>query len=271
MAGSPQYIGAGARAATAGAVTLTPALAAGGVIAGLLLAVVATKNNDVHTCSTPGWSLLVPQVNSGAGFTASVWCAAGNAGAPTFNWTNSAAASAITWLYRSNYGAMFIGVGASASNNGTTSPHSTSSINTTQPNALVAYVDVSAANTALSTPSGYTANISTGSATDVGHTDVGSQAIATSGSPSTAISAAGAVAAWVQWQLELYIIPPSSAFEASEAELGAWVDQPGFNASEAEVGAWIDYNNRFESSEAELGAWLDFRGNTRRRQASIIN
>lgn len=271
MAG-PAFKSAGARATSAGAVTLTPALPTAGHANGLLIAAVTSKNNATHSCGTAGWS-LVSQVNSGAGFTASLWCARGDAVAPTFTWTGSAACSAVIMNYLDPAGVVHVGVGASTSNVGTTSPHSTSSITTTHNNALVVYVDASAANTALTTPTSYTSNLSLGSATDAGHTDSGSQSIATSGSSSTAISTAGAAAAWVEWQVEIYSI--YGQMLTSRVAVGAVAarDPSSMMTSRVAVGAVVWATSGYMmTSRVAVGVVVSVPiAATRRRQSGIVN
>ena len=273
MAG-PIFNSVGTRSTSAGATSRAPAKPSAASANGLMLCVVTTKNNETHSTATAGWALL-SQVNSGAGFTASLWHAKGDAVAPTFTWTSSVACSAQISYYDDPANVVDVVLGATTSNSGTTSTHSTSSVNTTRSNSLVVYADVAAANTALATPSGWTEDVDAGSATDAGRSTWGSKAVASSGSASGAISVTGANAAWVQWQVEVMGEAAPAGFQVSEVEVGAWEDvSPGFSASEVEVGAWLDRPNEFSVSEVEVGAWLDFTGlpaAARRRQASVVN
>jgi hypothetical protein len=269
------YRSVGTRSQSASAATISPALPTvdGNNAKGKLLAVVTSKNNATHSCATSGWSQVGSQVNSGASFTASVWQAAEGAGAPTITWTGAVACSAQIAYYSDGQGVMDTGFGASTSNTGATATHSTVSINTTRNNALVLYIDVAAANTALATPSGWTENVDAGSGTDVGRTVWGSKSVATSGSASGAISVTGANAAWVQFQIELYADQATNQIQVSKAELAAMLDVPdGYATSKAELGAWLDAPTEAGFSKAELGAWLDFIGTSiRRRQSAFIN
>ena len=257
MAG-PTFNSVGTRSQSAGAESLSPSKPSAAAANGLMLCVVASKNNATHSCGTAGWS-LVGQVNSGADFTASLWVAKGDAAAPTITWTGSVACSAQIAYYDDAANVVDTTLGASANNNGTTSTHSTSAITTTRDNSRVVYVDVAAANTAIATPSGWTEEVDAGSATDAGRTAWGDKSVATSGSSSGAISVTGAAAAWVQWQVEIMGAAAPAGLQVSEAEVGAWEDvAPGFSATEAEVGAWLDRPTEFSVSEIEVGAWLDY-------------
>ena len=288
MAG-PVFRAVGARSQSASAASIAPAKPTVDGASGLLLCVVTSKNNAVHSCATSGWS-LVGQVNSGASFTASLWKAKESAGAPTITWTGAAACSAQIVYHADPANEVSLTLGASTNNNGTTSTHSTSAVTTSNNNSLVVYVDAAAANTGLATPSGWTENSDTGSGTDAGETTFGSKANATSGTSSGAISVTGANAAWVMWQVEIGGVGVNNAAEFSKAELAAWEEpavgaafakaelgaweEPAVGAAfaKAEFGAWIDAPNEADFSKAELGAWLDYVGGAaRRRQGSIVN
>lgn len=259
MAG-PLYNSVGTRSQSAGAATLNPAKPTAASANGLMLAVVTSKNNATHSTATSGWT-LVAQVNSGASFTASLWRAKGNAAAPTFTWVGSAACSAQIAYFDDPANAVDTAIGSITNNNGTTSTHSTSAITTTRDNILAVYVDVAAANTALATPSGWTENSDTGSATDAGQTTWGSKSVASSGGSSGAISVTGANAAWVQFQVEVMGEAAANSLQVSKAEMGAWVEPPsGLTMSKVEMGAWLDAPNQFDVSKVEMGAWLDYVG-----------
>lgn len=253
----PVFRSIGTRATSASATSIAPTLPTRDTQNGKLIAVVTSKNNATHSCSTPGWSLF-QQVNSGTGFTASLWQAAEGAAAPTFTWTGAAAASAQIAYYTDASGVMSAIFGATGSNTGTTSTHQTSSIVTTQDNALAIYIDVAAANTALGAVSGWTEDSDTGSSTDAGRTVFGSKVMGASGSSTGAISTSGAAAAWVQWQVELITTVATNSFETSKTELGTILEPPaGAVFGKAELGAWIDAPVEAAFSKAELGAWLD--------------
>ncbi|MGV3511895.1 MAG: hypothetical protein ACO1OX_07805 [Novosphingobium sp.] len=268
----PTFRAAGARSQSASAATLSPAKPTVDGQKGILLAVVTSKNNATHATGTGGWS-LIGQVNSGASFTASLWIAAEAASAPTFTWTGAVACSAQIAYFSDPANSISTTVSASTSNTGSTSTHSTSSINTTKATATVVYVDVSAANTALATPSGWTEDNDTGSATDAGRTVFGEKQIATSGSASGAISVTGAAADWVQWQIEIGGVSVANALEVSKAEMVAWEEPaPGASFSMVEMLAWLDAPSEAAFSKVELVVWLDQVSVTpRRRQAQVIN
>ena len=199
MAG-PAFVRAGTRAAPGSVETISPAKPTVNGQAGLLLCAVHTANNAVHSTATSGWT-KVAQVDSGASFTASLFTAPESAAAPVFTWTGAAQAAAIVAYYGDAGAATDPVVGDSGSTTGTTSPHTSSAITTGRNDSLAVFVDASAFNTALTTPSGWTANNADGGG--AGRLTFGSKAVATSGTSSGAISTAGAVAAWVQWQLEI--------------------------------------------------------------------
>lgn len=266
------YRTVGIRLQSASAATLTPPLPSRDGDKGKLIAVVTSKNNAVHSCATAGWTQVGAQVNSGANFTASVWQAAEAATVPTFTWTGAVACAAQIAYYSDGQGVLDASFGSSTSSNGLTSTHTSSSINSTRNDALVIYIDVAAANTALATPSGWTENVDGGSATDNGRTVWGSKAISTSGGPSGAISVTGAAAAWVQFQVELYSTQAVNELQVSKAELGAVLDVPeGLSASKAELFAWLDAPSSAEFSKAELFAWLDATAAITRRRSFFIN
>lgn len=272
MAG-PVYVSAGTRVQSAGATTLTPTkpTVAGGT--GLLLAVVITKNNATHSTATSGWS-LIQQVNSGASFTASIWKAAETAANPVFTWAGSVACGAQVTYYQDVNNGIDTTIGSTTSNSGTTATHSTSSINTTRADSLVVYIDAAAANTALATPSGWTENSDTGSATGATRSTFGSKAVATSGSASGAISVTGASAAWVQFQIELKTTTDAgNNFKVTKETVAAWMDPPeGFAIAKETVAAWLDPGNGFVVTKETIAAWLDYSGVVaRRRQFININ
>ncbi len=258
MAG-PLYTSVGTRNASAGAASIAPAKPTVNGQNGILLAVVTSKNNATHSTATGGWSQIGTNVNSGASFTASLWIAAESAAAPTFTWTGSVACSGQIAYYSDPAAVTSSTIGASTNNTGSTSTHSTSAIVTTANLSLAVYIDVAAANTALTSPGGvWTQNNDTGSATDAGRTTFGSQSFATSGTSSGAISVTGANAAWVQWQVEVLEVAATAGFETSKAEAAAWYEPPdGFDTSKAEVAAWYEPPSGFDTSKVEVGAWLD--------------
>jgi hypothetical protein len=263
----PAFVAVGTRATSAGAATISPAKPTiVGNAGGVLLAVVTSKNNAVHSCSTSGWSLVGSQINSGASFTASLWIAAEGAAAPTFTWTGSVACSAQVAYYWDSLGPMDVSVSASSNANGTTSTHTSAAFTSTRANALAVYIDVAAANTALATPAGWTEQVDAGSATDAGRTVWGDKVLGASGSSSGAISVTGAAAAWVQWQVELRVAT-STGLDASKMEAGAWYDPgTGVDAAKIEVGAWLESPTEMAVAKIEVGAWLVASGGGGRRR-----
>jgi hypothetical protein len=257
MAG-PVFTRTGARAASASAATLTPALPAVDGASGLLVCVVQSKNNATHATLTSGWTKLGATINSGASFCASIFTAPEGSAAPVITWTGSVACAAQVFYYADPQNTVDTTLGASGSNTGATSAHSRTGIATTRANSLVIYVDAAAANTALATPSTWTEDADSGSATDAGRTTVGSKSVAVSATNAGNISVTGANAAWVMWQIELMGSNPGP-LDYSESEFGVWENPPNHNAvfSAAEFGVWENPpNNNVSFSAAESGAWL---------------
>lgn len=282
----PAFVSAGARATSASASTITPVKPTTvGNAGGVLLAVITTNNNATHSTATLGWTRIGAQVNSGAGFTASLWIAAQAAANPVFTWTGAAPASAQISYYWDVNGPIDTTVAAFTNNNGTANPHTTAAFNSTRANALAVYVDVVDSNaSALATPAGWTEDVDGGTAAgDVGRTAFGSKILGAAGSSSGAISVSGASAAWVQWQVEL-TYAPGDGLESSKLETGAWYEpeagvnfskletgtwyepDTGLNFSKLEVGAWLEAPTEVAVSKMEVGAWLEFAGFGRRRQ-----
>jgi hypothetical protein len=200
-----------------------------------------------------------------------LWIAAESAGAPTFTWTGSAACSAQIGYYSDPQNTMNIGVSVSGTTGtGSTSTHTSTGFNSDANNALAIYIDVAAANTGLATPSGWTEDSDTGSATDAGRTTFGNKAIASSGSASGNISVTGANAAWVQFQIELKGGAGASGFQVSKVGAGAFIEPPsGAAFSKAQAVAWLELNE-FRSSKLDLLAWLDGSAPNGRRRMSLM-
>lgn len=250
-----------ATSVSAGAATITPALPtvmSGGAV-GVLLAVCLTKNNATHATATTGWN-LVQQVNSGAGFTVSLWKALQGAAAPVFTWTGSVACSAqVTYAVDPENQFSLSSVSLlGAAGTGTTSPHTSAGGTTTFANALALYFDGCATNTTLTTPAGWTSDFSGSSATSGTAHNWGHKAIATSGTASGAISTAGGAAAYVQFQIQIIEATPTAGFQVEKADVQAWAEpQRGFNVVKADVQAWTEPKSGFSVAKAELLAWLE--------------
>jgi hypothetical protein len=200
MAG-PAFGAAGTRSSASSGASVTPALPTGIAAGMLLIAAVGSKNNAAHTWPA-GW-VKQDQQNSGTGWTVSwaIRIATGSDSAPAVTWSGSVANFGQVWRYTGSDQADPIG--AVTHNAGTSSPHSCTGFTSTDDNSTATYLDGSAANTALTTPSGYTSRISNGSNTGSTHNDSGDKSLGASGSSSGSISTAGAAAAWVMWQIEL--------------------------------------------------------------------
>jgi hypothetical protein len=124
--------------------------------------------------------------------------------APAITWTGSADASARTHALRDTKadGAPCAYLGTVGTGTGAT--HTSTGGNTSFNDSRVVYVDHANANTALATPSGWTENTDSGSATGPVRTTFGGKDAATAGTGSGNISVTGAAAAWVQQQIECY-------------------------------------------------------------------
>jgi len=267
------FIGAGARVQSAGAATLTPTKPTVLGQSGVLVCVVASKNNAVHSTATGGWT-KISQTDSGASFTMSVFIAAEGAANPVITWAGSVACSARICYYAAPKGTSETTViGGSTVNAGLTSTHSTASFNTTRDQSLVVYIDCAAANTGLATPAGWTEDSDAGSATDAGVTTFGSKAVAISGSASGAISVTGANAAWAQTQIELMQVAPAAGLQSSKVEVGGFLEpSAGLATSQAEVGAMLEPFAGLSASQLEIGAWLDVApAGGRRRQLVMVS
>lgn len=234
MAG-PIFRAAGSRSQSASAASIAPSKPAVDGAGGILICVVQSANNGVHSTATGGWSKLGQQ-NSGAGFTASIFVAAESAGAPTITWAGSVACAAQIFYYADPHNTTDTTLGANSVSSGTTSTHTSTAVNTTRNNSLMIYVDAAAANTGLAVPSGWTEDADNGSGTDGGDDATGSKSVATSGTSSGAISVTGANAAWVQWQIEIMGSVPTAGLQASQVEAAVLCAPPaGFDASQVEA------------------------------------
>jgi len=199
-----EFWASGALSTATAQTSRTPALPANSQRGDIVLAHCASENNNTHACSTSGWNNL-GQTNSGTGWTVSYWWAIedGALGAPVITWTDSNDASAHTHSFRDtkvSTPCAYIGTVGT----GTGGTHTSTGGNSTENNVRVAYIDHANANTALATPAGWTEHTDSGSATGPCQTTLGSIAIATLGTGSGNISVLGALAAWVQQQIEIY-------------------------------------------------------------------
>jgi hypothetical protein len=254
----PSYVTAGSYAAGSG--NITAAINRGSASSypdGILFVVLMTKNNDVHTCATAGWT-LVSQVNSGAGLTASLWKSRGGVVVnPTFNWPTSSAFCAQMFVFDAADGPMELaGITLGSSNNGITNAHGSPTINSSQPNSLFVYFDVCGANSSMGTPAGWTEIIDGGSAVGGSRIVMGTKQAAAPGTASGTIAVTGGTAAWVQWQIELYTEIAVND-QISKVETSAWLDHaPGVNVSKVETAAWLDSASGLNVSKVEHSAWL---------------
>lgn len=278
------YGAVGTRVSNAGATSAAPALPSGVATGMLLIAICMTKNNETHSCSTTGWT-KIDQQNSGASFTVSIWkrIADGAQTAPTITWTSSVANGAIVARYAPGTGQAIDTtnpIGATSTNNGTTSTHSCTGFNTTKYGSLVIYVEGAAANTALGTPTGgWAENNDTGSATGATHQTFGGQGFPALGTATGNVSATGAAAAWVMWMLELCIVQPdiilgasaniaASAATSTTAQLTA---PSGKTTSNFGAGKISDDTNPITAIDLASGGYTELEWSIIRGPASATN
>jgi hypothetical protein len=231
-AGAVTYGSVGTYLGTAGVTSRNPELPTGITDQSELWASIGSKNNATHSSSTPGWT-KVAQQNSGASWTVSLWryTGADATAAATINvtWTGSVNAFGQSWRVQGRSGSDPIG--ATSVNTGTAATHSTTGITTTVQGSRVMYVDASAANTAIAAPASWTENVDNGG-TGATRLAVGGRDLSSAGSSSGNISVAGAVAAWVQWQIELppqqpaFMMAASSNITASGDNTSAQLNAP---------------------------------------------
>jgi hypothetical protein len=214
----PTFNSAGAAGLTASGTSVAPFLPVRSN-GDKLLCMTVSKNNATHSYAA-GWN-IVGQWHSGASHTMSIAeCTVnGSEVAPAPSWTGAAAARSIVF---SLTGADSEIVGTSLAlnyNTGTTSPHSATAITTTRADSLALVFDGCSANTALSTPSGWSMNSRTGDGTSNIATGFGTKSVATSGASSGSISVNGGAAAWVMVILELRS-PGSAGILSTQLERG---------------------------------------------------
>jgi hypothetical protein len=202
---APAYGAVGTRTQVAAGTSRAPALPAGRANGDVLIAICGSKNNAAHSIAGTGWAALTPQVDSGTGWTVSLWyrIVDGAEAAPTISWTGSVAcfAQIIRYTRAPAEGSPFGAIGTAGT--GTTSPHAAPGITTTQSNSTVVYIGAAAANTGYGAVSGWTERADNGSATGASRNVIGEKAVAAAGTTTGATSATGANAAWVQWQIEI--------------------------------------------------------------------
>ena len=164
----------------------------------VVIGICCSKNNATHSWSSNFTKLL--QVNSGASFTISVGYFFWTPGisAPSVSWTGSVASACQLFSYKD-----CDTITAGTMNTGSTSPHTSTGLNTVNDASTVVYLDQCATNTALTTPSGYTSRVSNADATSVTATNIGDKTVATKGTGSGNISTTGGAAAYGQVQIIL--------------------------------------------------------------------
>lgn len=214
MASLIALVNSGVRVNQTASASSAPALPASLVTGRLLLCIAWSKNNETHNWTGSGWTKL-DQVNSGASFTVSYGACivTGTEAAPLISWTTAGAGGSQTMQLSGNDPSLTAATAISAtrSNNGTTSPHTCNGIVSTRDFSGIVYLDAAALNTTVAQPTGYIEDLDNGAATGasrnvMGHADSQSGI----GTTSPNISMAGAVGAWVLWQLEvltpLYVV-----------------------------------------------------------------
>lgn len=150
------YIGEGTRAAATDT-TLTPTIHASAAADSTHIAIVSTKNNDVHSTATAGWTKIA-QSNFTTAWTTSVWRARGLVSNPVFTWTNSIAAAAQVFSFGptdpTNDG---VGAAGTLTHGSGTTDHATSGVTTTAPKSTIALLEqITSAAASTYVPGGYT-------------------------------------------------------------------------------------------------------------------
>ena len=235
------YVTAGARNASAGATSVTPALPTiTGRDLGALLAVVSIKSNATITTAQPGWTKLY-QENSGGSFTTAYFIAPVGSSAPGCTWAGSVAAGAQCFYVEDADNPMVTNAaGATSTNSASTTAHSSSSITTTRQLSLAAYIDTQAGFGPLATPTNWTQNSAEYSGTDDITITLGTRYIPTLGGTTGAISVNGATVAWVQRQIEFLIVTPATGAQVTESEITPLVSSgEGISAIDVEIAPLI--------------------------------
>jgi hypothetical protein len=204
------YSSIGTRSTATTGTSVTPALPATPAVGDLLIAVVLVKNNATitQTAGTGSWTKL-DQTNSGASFTRAIFWknfATGNT-APTFGWTGSVANGAVIARFTGVDGAApILTTGTAAA--GTTTPHTSTGITSQATASLFIAIDAGAANTAFTTPSGWTASFDSAGATGANRISMVRKVNSAVGASSGNISTTAGNAAWVEQQFEIQ--PPNT-------------------------------------------------------------
>lgn len=200
--GVPYFVSSGALSAAALVNSIAPSLPNGLQIGDVEIATCASENNETHVWSGGGWT-KGGQTHSGSGWTVS-WgwkVYEGDSTGPTITWTNPVDASARRRIYRDNKSASPVAA-IGTPGTGTAATHTSTGGTTAQALSLALYNDHAKANTAIATPSGWTEDEDSGSATGPTRTAAGHKDMIVAGATGD-ISITGAAAAWVQQQLEL--------------------------------------------------------------------
>lgn len=241
----------GTRVQSASASALTPTLiVTTGRAAGVLIAVISLKSTAVVTTVTAGWT-KISQTN-GTAVTQAIFMAPIGSLAPVLTWTGAIACQAYMVYLESGRGVLVTNaIGASASANGTTNPHTCPSIDATRTWSIA--VNFEAATTAnglqAPVPAGWTpgaSHLSTtaGMSASCQTKDFG---IGT-GAASGAISVTGSVTAhnWISNVIEILLVTPAlddnvpSSVQSVETELAAWLSPgKGITTAEIELSAWL--------------------------------
>jgi hypothetical protein len=268
------FAAAGARSQSASANTITPTLPTiTGRQLGAYIWVVSVKSNDVIMTAQPGWTKLA-QDNSGAGFTSAYFIAPTTATAGQASWTTAVACSTqVIYVEDPDNPMVTNAIGATLVTTGTASPHTSTALTTTRQLSLVLAIDTAAANTVLTTPTGWTGASDSGSATDAGRTSFITQFMPTLGGATTAISTPGAAAAWALRLIELLIVLPATGIQVSESEVATLTaSSVGISVAESEAANVMQSRTGVAVAESEIvlilapGAYV-----FRRRRSLVLN
>lgn len=219
----PAFIAAGAVAESASTTSLSPATPANVANShGLLIAVVVVKAFVTTSTATPGWTKLY-ETNASSFLTQAVYIANGAAASPTISWTGANAAYAQVAFYDDPHNPVETAVvGATSVNTGNSTSLSTTTMNTTRANSVVIALGSISTNTTLTTPAGFTENLSyqTGAAGLAVAWDA--QLYPNSGTATGAVSmTAGLTGHWVLRLIELLLVVKPTGNYSIETEITA--------------------------------------------------
>jgi hypothetical protein len=250
------YVSSGSRQSNAGAASLTPALPTiGSRTGGMYIAMATANSNATLATATSGWTAR-DQRNSGASFTGRFFTAPVGSAAPVITGTTMTSAQ-VVYIEHPTEIIDFVNLGVVNGSDGLTATHTSTGYNTTGFDSLATYIDLSAANTRLGTPSGWTEDLDGGSATGPSGNVFGHKIMGASGSATGNISVTGANSAWVQWQVEILLVPPPTGLSITSLESVPWIGTTdGLSTATLEIVPWIRSVTGLEIGMMEIVPWI---------------